>query len=117
MVVVIFDTASPALGTDIFAANAVMDRYSKGRSSRKVMAMAILGGTVGTGKFSLRYGADVIAEGLQATTNDSTFTTVDDYQAINDGRWCSPEQQVSLIVDEAPAATLKLIVWMLEAQK
>ena len=45
MVVIVFDSASPALGTDVFGGNAVMDRYTKGRNS-KVMAIAILGGPV-----------------------------------------------------------------------
>ena len=116
MPVIVFSSASPALGSDVFAANAVMSRYTKGKS-RKVMAMAIMGGTVGTGKFGLRYGADEIATGLQAQTASSAFTTIVDYQSIVDGRWCGPESQMSLIVEEAPAATLKIIVWLLEAQK
>ena len=112
-----FTSASPALGSDVFADNAVMSRYTKGKTSRKVMAMSILNGTVGTGKFSLRYGADVIAEGLQAASTGSTWTTVDDYQSIVDGRWCGPESMMSLVVDEAPADTLTFMVWLLEAQK
>ena len=93
-----------------------MDRYTKGTNS-KVMAIAIMGGTVGTGKFGLRYGADEIASGLQSQTASNAFTTIVDYQSIVDGRWCVPESQISCIVEEAPGATVKFIVWLLQGMK
>ena len=52
MVTIIFDSASPALGSDVFADDPVMSRYTRGKLARKVLFIGIMGGTVGTGKFS-----------------------------------------------------------------
>ena len=59
----------------------------------------------------------MIAEGIQANQATADFLTTQDYQSIVDGRWCSPETLMSLVVDEAPGATLTFIVWLLEAQR
>ena len=80
------------------------------------MGIAILGGTVGTGKFDLYYGANEVAKNIQATTNDSTFKGTEDFQNIVGKEWCDAMSEMQLVVTEAPAATLKIIVWLLESK-
>ena len=108
MPVIIFDgvNASMTVGSDTFSQNAVMSRYVKGKN-RKVMAMAIIGGTVGTGKWDLMYGADYIAQGLQSSIATDDFLTTRDYQSIVDKRWCGKDQQLSLVCTEAPAEKVR----------
>lgn len=114
---IIFDSASPVIDTDVLTATAIKP-YSKGKTARKFIWICITGGTIGTGKFQLRYGADVIADGLQST--HSTIGVYDmnlDIQPIEDGRWISDAAEVSLVVTEAPGTTLKFMIGLVEVVK
>ena len=89
--------------------------YKKGGMYKKVIGVIIRNGTAGTGEFKLVYGADVIATGISTTGTDKTITFKSDIQQIVDKRWCDANSEISCVVSEAPGATLKFIVGILEA--
>jgi len=116
MPTICFESASPAVGSDVFNADITMKRYTQGKVKRKITFIAVLGGTVGTGKFNLRYGADVIAYNIQSQSADATYLSTEDFQLIQDNRWCDAMSEITLETVEAPAATLTFIVGVWEAK-
>ena len=45
MPTIIFDSASPAVNTDVFGANVTMKRYTKGKVARKILFVGIMDGS------------------------------------------------------------------------
>ena len=101
-------------------------KYATSKFTRRVRRIGVVGGAgIADCKMDLYYGskliykrvfnADTIAKGLQSSRANLALDTSEDMQNIVDKSWCDSNSEISLLVTEAPGATLTFIVGILEA--